>query len=147
MFTIKDCDDYEIAKALIREYSQIQGAEECFVSLENELADLESYYKGGALFIGYEDDIPSATFAIKKIDDITCEAKRIYIKPDVRGKGYARILINKMLEQSRQLGFKEITLTTKPEIMNVAYNLYKKIGFEEVSNKDGTIAMKMNLQA
>ena len=83
----------------------------------------------------------------KKIDDITCEAKRIYIKPDVRGKGYARILINKMLERSRQLGFKEITLTTKPEIMNVAYNLYKKIGFEEVSNKDGTIAMKMNLQA
>ena len=104
-------------------YSQIQGAEECFVTLENELADLESYYKGGALFIGYEDDIPSATFAIKKIDDITCEAKRIYIKPEVRGKGYARILINKMLERSRQLGFKEITLTTKPEIMNVASNL------------------------
>lgn len=65
MFIIKDCDDYEIAKVLIREYSQIQGAGECFVTLENELADLESFYKGGALFIGYEDDIPSATFAIK----------------------------------------------------------------------------------
>ena len=67
MFTIKDCDDYETAKALIREYSQIQGAEECFVSLEKELADLERYYKGGAVFIGYDDDLPAATFAIKRI--------------------------------------------------------------------------------
>ena len=67
MFTIKDCDDYETAKALIREYSQTQGAEECFVSLEKELADLESYYKGGAVFIGYDDDLPVATFAIKRI--------------------------------------------------------------------------------
>ncbi len=143
MFTIKECDDYEIAKTLIREYSQIQGAEECFVSLENELSDLESYYKGGAFFIGFEDDIPSATFAIKKIDEVTCEAKRIYIKPESRGKGYARMLVNKMLERSRELGFKEITLTTKPEIMNVAYNLYKKIGFEEVGKVNGTVTMSL----
>ena len=67
MFTIKDCDDYETAKALIREYSKINGAEECFVSLEKELADLERYYKGGAVFIGYDDDLPVATFAIKRI--------------------------------------------------------------------------------
>lgn len=143
MFTIKDCDDYETAKALIREYSQIQDAEECFVSLEKELADLERYYKGGAVFIGYDDDLPVATFAIKRIDDIICEAKRIYIKPEARGKGYARMLINKMLERSRQLGFKEITLTTKPEIMKVAYNLYKKIGFVELSNVDGTVTMSL----
>lgn len=27
MFEIKDCEDYEVAKKLIREYSEIKGAE------------------------------------------------------------------------------------------------------------------------
>ncbi len=50
MLEIKDCVDYEVAKRLIREYSEIKGAESCFVSLDKELADLDTYYKNGALF-------------------------------------------------------------------------------------------------
>ena len=56
MFVIKDCEDYEEAKKLIREYSEIKGAESCFVSLDKELADLDTYYKDGALLIGFENE-------------------------------------------------------------------------------------------
>ena len=56
MFEIKDCEDYEEAKKLIREYSEIKGAESCFVSLDKELADLDTYYKDGALLIGFENE-------------------------------------------------------------------------------------------
>ena len=97
MFAIKDCTDYEVAKQLIREYSEIKGVESCFASLDKELADLGTYYKGGALLIGFEDENPIATIAIKRIDEDTCEAKRLYIKPDYRGKDYARVLMNEML--------------------------------------------------
>ena len=62
--TVKECDNKDAAIALIREYSTIKGAEKCFVSLDKELADLESYYKGGALLLGYEGDKPIATIAI-----------------------------------------------------------------------------------
>ena len=85
MFEIKDCVDYEVAKKLIREYSEIKGTESCFVSLDKELADLGTYYKDGALLIGFENENPIATIAIKRIDKDTCEAKRLYIKPDYRG--------------------------------------------------------------
>ena len=44
-FEIRDCNNNEIAKELIREYSTIKGAEQCFVSLNNELADLDLFYK------------------------------------------------------------------------------------------------------
>ena len=145
MFEIKDCADYEVAKKLIREYSEIKGAENCFVSLDKELADLGTYYKGGALLIGLEDDKPVSTIAIKRVDDDTCEAKRLYIKPDYRGKGYARILMNEMLERSRKLGFKEVTFTTKPEVMSIGYGLYKRMGFEEVKCEDGVASMRMAL--
>ena len=44
MIEIKECDDYEAAKKLIKEYSKIKGAEACFVSLDRELSD---FYKNG----------------------------------------------------------------------------------------------------
>ena len=145
MFEIKDCNDYEVAKKLIREYSEIKGAESCFVSLDKELADLGRYYKDGALLIGYDNENPIATIAIRRIGKDTCEAKRLYIKPGFRGKGYARVLMNEMLDRSRKLGFKEVTFTTKPKVMSVGYGLYKRMGFEEVNCTDGVASMRMTL--
>ena len=145
MFEIKDCKDYEAAKKLIREYSQIKGAESCFVSLDKELSDLASFYDGGALLMGYEDDIPIATIAIKKINDTQCEIRRLYISPGYRSRGYARLMMNAILERSRKSGFREAVFSTKPDVMPVAYSLYKKMGFEETENKNGTVYMRMSL--
>ena len=36
MIDIRECDDYEAAKKLILEYSEIKGAEACFKSLDKE---------------------------------------------------------------------------------------------------------------
>ena len=70
MLEIRDCENYEVVKELFLEYSQIKGAESCFISLDKELADLEGFYKGGALLLGYENGNPIATIAIKNIDGI-----------------------------------------------------------------------------
>ena len=144
-FKIRECNDNEIAANLIREYSKIKGAEQCFVSLDKELADLNTYYTGGSFLIGYEVNTPIATVAIRKIDDETCEMKRLYVKPDYRGKGYARLLIDAILDRARHLGFKEVELTTKPAVMPVAYDYYKRIGFKEQGNNEGTVSMKLSL--
>ena len=145
VFEIRDKNDNEIAKSLIREYSTIKGAEQCFVSLDKELADLDTYYYGGAFMIGYKDDFPVATLAIRKIDDNTCELKRLYVKPDYRGRGYSRLLVDAALDRARNLGFQEVRLTTKPAVMPVAYGYYKRIGFEELGNENGTVSMSFSL--
>lgn len=146
-FEIRDCKDHEIAKTLIREYSTIKGAEQCFVSLDKELADLDAYYEGGVLMIGFEHDRPVATVAIRKIDDTACEMKRLYIKPSDRGKGYARRLVDAVMERARALGYQEVRLTTKPAVMGVAYALYKRLGFEETDNDGTTVSMRQSLTA
>ena len=105
MIEIRECDDYEAAKELILEYSKIKGAEACFVSLDKELSDLEGFYKDGALLLGYEANEPVATIAIKKIDNDSAEAKRLYIKPKYRGNGFARHMLNAMLDKCRKLHF------------------------------------------
>lgn len=146
MIEIRECDDYEAAKALILEYSKIKGAEACFVSLDKELSDLKKFYNGGALLLGYDDGSPIATIAIKKINDDQAEAKRLYIKPQCRGKGYARPMLNAMLDKCKELQFKEVRFTTKPEVMSIGYALYQKMGFEELWNDDGTVLMHMMIE-
>ena len=145
MLEIRDCDNYDAAKALILEYSKIKGADSCFVSLDKELADLGSFYEGGALLIGYEQGIPVATVALKRLGDTSAEVKRLYVKPECRGKGYARIMLDALLSRCKDLGFKEVSLTTKPEIMGIAHALYKKMGFEETERSGDTVSMKLVL--
>ena len=145
MTEIKVSEDYSIIKELFVEYSQIKGAEGCFVSFDKELADLKDYYSGGAILLGYEDDVPFGCIAIKKEDDDICQGKRLYIKPAYRGKGYSRMMLNAMLDQARELGYKELRFTTKPEVMTIAYNLYKRMGFEETGYENGVASMRVKL--
>lgn len=143
MIEIRDCDNYEAAKELILEYSKIKGAEACFVSLNKELADLEGFYKDGALLLGYDGNKPVATAAIKRTEANKAEAKRLYIKPEYRGLGYARPMINALIDKCRELNIKQARFTTKPEVMSVGYALYKKMGFEELKNDAGTVEMRI----
>ncbi len=145
VFEVKDCNDTEEVKKLFKEYSQIKGAESCFVSFDKELSDLDGFYSGGVLLVGYEESLPIACIAIKKLDNQTCEAKRLFIKPEYRGNGYARIMLNTMLERARELGFSEVTFTTKPSVMQIGYGLYIRMGFEEVSEKEGIVTMRMEI--
>ena len=142
-FEVKECNDTEVVKNLFKEYSQIKGAESCFVSFDKELADLNTFYMGGVLLVGYEDEKPIACIAVKMIDDNICEAKRLFIKPEYRGNGYARIMLDTMLAKAKALGFKEVTFTTKPSVMQIGYGLYKRMGFEEISENDGIVSMRM----
>ena len=144
-FEVKECYDTEVVKNLFTEYSQIKGAESCFVSFDKELNDLTGYYSGGAIMVGYENDNPVACVAIRKINDTTCEGKRLFIKPEYRGNGYARIMIKAMTDKASEIGFKEVVFTTKPEVMSVGYGLYKRMGFEELSEENGTVSMRIDL--
>jgi GNAT superfamily N-acetyltransferase len=144
-FEVKESSDTKTIKELFVEYSHIKGAESCFVSFDKELNDLAGYYSGGAILVGFEDDKPVACVAIRKISDETCEGKRLFIKPEYRGKGYARVMIKAMTDKASELGFKEVVFTTKPEVMSVGYGLYKRMGFEELSEEKGIVSMRIDL--
>ena len=146
IFETKECADLEIVKELFVEYSHIQGAESCFVSFDKELNDLTGYYSGGAIIVGYEEDKPVACVAIRKINDTTCEGKRLFIKPEYRGKGYARIMLKAMTDKASDLGYKELRFTTKPSVMSIGYGLYKRMGYEELSEENGIVSMRIDLR-
>ena len=146
-FSIVECTaEYETIKELFLEYSQIQGAESCFVSFDRELADLALYYAGGALLIGYAAGVPAACAALKKTDGSTGEIKRLYVRPEFRGRGYARRMLDAVLEHAGRLDFDAVTLTTKPAVMRRAYELYGRMGFLQTGEQNGTVSMCLKLQ-
>ena len=52
-------------------------------------------------------------------------------------------MLNTMIDKARQLGFKEVTFTTKPSVMQIGYGLYKRMGFEQVVENEGIVSMRM----
>ena len=133
MMEIKNCTDYEVAKKLFVEYSSLKGAEQCFVSFENELKKIDEIYPQGQILIGYEDNQPVGCIALKALDNENCELKRLYIKEQYREKGYSKLLFEAMLGRAKELGFKNAVIHTLPEVMNIGYNMYLRYGFVQNS--------------
>lgn len=104
----------------------------------------------GRLYLDVSDDgIARGCIALRKLSDGKGEVKRLYVRPEYRGNGIATALVERIIEDARNIGYKELYLDTLPELES-AVRLYKSFGFEETgqyndSPVDKTIFMKLSL--
>ena len=68
---------------------------------------------------------------VHKLSDGTGEIKRMYNRPEYRGNGYGRLLLNKLLDIGRNVGCSRFLLDS-PNFGYAAHNLYRSVGFKEV---------------
>ncbi|HYG03859.1 MAG TPA: GNAT family N-acetyltransferase [Chryseosolibacter sp.] len=83
--------------------------------------------------IAYLDREPVGCACLKTIDVFTAELKRMYVRPEHRGKSIGVGILNELEDWAAELSFGRIILETaqkQPE----AINLYKKAGFEIIPN-------------
>lgn len=69
-------------------------------------------------------------------DALICELQKMYFAPEIRGTGYAELIIKKCLEFAKEAGFKQCYLETL-SFMTAAQKLYKRIGFENIDGPMG----------
>ena len=66
----------------------------------------------------------------------TCELVKMYLAPQVRGKGLGRELIEKSIEYAREAGYKNVYLESMPELKK-ALTVYEKFGFQYLQGPMG----------
>ena len=86
---------------------------------------------GGALLLASLDGAAVGCVALRRLDDASCEMKRMYVDDTGRGQGVGRVLGEAVVGRARALAYSSIYLDTSVE-QHEAIGLYRSLGFEEV---------------
>jgi putative acetyltransferase len=66
----------------------------------------------------------------------TCELVKMYLSPKARGKGIAKLLLQKCFDEAKNNGFDTMYLESLPELVN-AIAMYEKNGFTYIDKSLG----------
>jgi putative acetyltransferase len=126
----------EIAQVrkLFEEYWNSFGFTPCFQNFSSELAGLPGKYAppGGRLALAHVEGRPAGCVALRPIDALRCEAKRLYVRPEMRGLGLGHLLLSWVIEEARAAGYREMVGDTMP-VMQQALAMYDRAGFERTA--------------
>lgn len=126
--------DWDLARALFREYERDVDAACCFEGFERELADVDRRYAPpeGRLLLAFVDGSPAGCGAFRRIEEGVLEGKRLFLRPGFRGTGLGGAVLLALLDEARALGFRAFRLETLPGKMSAAVGLYRRLGFREI---------------
>jgi len=122
------------ARQLFREYEAWIEVDLCFQSFEKELAGLPGEYAppDGRLLFAFDEGKLAGCVALRKFRDGVCEMKRLFVRPEFHGKGIGRQLVDAIVREAREIGYRKMRLDTLPPKMNKAIAIYRSIGFQEI---------------
>ena len=127
-----------------RKYLEIQHYDDEF-----EHPELKYSHPEGRLYIALCDGNTAGCIALRKLDDKSCEIKRLYVRNTYRGNGIGNVLTDTLIDDARQIGYQHILLDTFP-FLDRAVHMYQTRGFQEIEKYNNspmasTIYMKLDL--
>jgi len=120
-------------RKLFMEYAESLDFELCFQDFDKELEELPGDYAepNGVILLAQSGGKTEGCAALRKIDDETCEMKRLFVRPRFRGRKIGRLLAERIIKEGKRIGYKKMRLDTTPQ-MKEAIQLYKSLGFREI---------------
>ena len=151
--------DIAQARALFEEYAAWLNVDLCFQGFAQELASLPGAYASprGMLLLAGPPGAAVGCIALRPLasegsdPDAIAEVKRLYVRPEGRGTGLGRRLVQAVIDGAREIGYRELKLDTLAH-MTEARALYAKLGFSECppyyhNPIDGAVYMARSLEA
>jgi GNAT superfamily N-acetyltransferase len=127
---VESTESLETVRVLFNEYWNSFGFTPCFQGFDEEVANLPGKYAlpGGRLGLAWLNDAAIGCVALRRLDAERCEAKRLYVRPASRGHGTGRALLEWVIGEAREAGYREMLGDTMP-VMNQALEMYERAGF------------------
>lgn len=122
------------------------GEDHAFYAQFNKIDSLQQ------VVVAYSDGIAVGCGAIKPFADRTAEVKRMFVRPENRGKRVAGEILRELEAWAKELNFDECVLETghkQPE----AIALYKRSGYDVIPNygqyigMDNSVCMKKKIRS
>ena len=119
--------------------------------LDHDVVDWQGEYDGAAgvmLVVVNRDDEVVGTAGVRRLAPGVAELKRMWLRPDCRGRGLARRLMDRCLDEARALGGRVLRLDSERDRLAVAVRLYRGYGFVEIPdyNRNPRADVWMELQ-
>jgi ribosomal protein S18 acetylase RimI-like enzyme len=131
--------DIPEVRAMLKEYVEWIGLDLAFQEIDAELDGLPGDYAPprGALFVAIDGRRYLGMIALRAIttpgiEGPIGEMKRLFVRPEARGRGLARQLITTLFDEAKRLGYSELRLDTLP-MMGDAQALYEAYGFVDIA--------------
>jgi GNAT superfamily N-acetyltransferase len=128
--------DLVIVRRLFREYAASLGFALEFQGFEDELSRLPGEYgepRGVILLACSPAGDPWGVVALRPLEDEgACEMKRMYVRPEARGRGLGRVLGEAIVAEARARGYRAMRLDTV-DTMTTAIALYASLGFKPIA--------------
>lgn len=143
-FTIRDIeakDNEPLAQVIRHSLELLDRAWDGTVYTDPTTDQLYEYYQGDRrhyYVVEVEGKIVggSGIGPIENQDENYCELQKMYLSPEVRGKGIAQALMKRCLDYAKQEGYELAYLETF-DIMTPAQKLYKSFGFDYIDHSIG----------
>ena len=126
-------EEVAVVRELFREYADWLKVGLCFQDFERELATLPGDYAppDGRLLVAWHHEQPVGCIALRRAAAGNGELKRLYVRPQARGRHTARRLVEQVIAAAKEIGYRQLVLDTLPQMV-AAQALYRSFGFREI---------------
>ena len=131
----------EAARALISEYLRwISDTAQANYALSFDIdamvrSDIEDrskfYPPSGRFYLVQHSGSYVGVGCLKRLSLTVGEVQRMYVQPRARGIGAGRLLVDRLVEDARTLGYKTLRLESL-KVLAAAHALYRSVGFVQI---------------
>jgi GNAT superfamily N-acetyltransferase len=84
-------------------------------------------------FVTFDGETPVGCASFKRFDEDTAEIKRVFVKPEYRGRGIARAILALLEQAAKERGYARLLLETGAPLV-AAHRLYLSTGYSIIPN-------------